>query len=51
MGVTGDVGGVRGVLEVPSGFGAQPYWAPVQGPSIPTGSPGGVTNLDIQPSK
>ena len=28
-----------------SGLGAQPHWAPVQGPSNPTGSPGGVTYL------
>ena len=28
-----------------SGLGAQPYWAPVQGPSTPTGSPVGMTYL------
>ena len=28
-----------------SGLGAQPHWAPVQDPSTPTGSPGGVTYL------
>ena len=28
-----------------SGLEAQPHWAPVQGPSTPTGSPGGVTYL------
>ena len=28
-----------------SGLGAWPHWAPVQGPSTPTGSPGGVTYL------
>ena len=32
--------GVRGVLGVASGLGAQPNWAPVQGPSTTTGSPG-----------
>ena len=37
--------GVRSVLEVASGLGAQPHWAPVQGPSSPTGSPGEVTYL------
>ena len=26
-------------------LGAQPHWAPVQGPSTPTGSPWGVTYL------
>ena len=30
-------------MEVANGLGAQPHWAPVQGPSTPTGSPGGVT--------
>ena len=28
-----------------SGLGALPHWAPVQGPSTPTGSPWGVTYL------
>ena len=28
-----------------SGLGAQPHWAPIQGPSTPTGSPWGVTYL------
>ena len=28
-----------------SGLGAQPHWAPVQGPSTPTGSPGRMTYL------
>ena len=43
------IGGVRGhwgcrsALEVAGGLGAQPHWAPVQGPSPPTGSPWGVT--------
>ena len=41
----GPSGGVRGVLGVASGLAAQPHWAPVQGPSTPTGSPGGVTYL------
>ena len=39
------VGGVRGVLGVASGLGAQPHWAPVQGPSTPTGFHGAVTYL------
>ena len=39
------VEGVSGVLEVASGLGAQPHWAPVQGPSTPTGSSGQVTYL------
>ena len=30
---------------VAGGLGAQPCWAPVQGPSTPTGSPWGVTYL------
>ena len=37
--------GVRDALEVASGLGAQPHWAPVQGPSTPTGSPWGVIYL------
>ena len=37
--------GVRGVLGMASGLGAQLHWAPVQGPSTPTGSSGGVTYL------
>ena len=32
-------------LGVAGGLGAQPHWAPVQGPSISTGSPWGVTYL------
>ena len=43
-----DIGGVRecqGCVGVACGLGAQPHWAPVQGPSTPTGSPGGVTYL------
>ena len=44
------VGGIRGVggegcIGVASGIGAQPHWAPVQGPSTPTNSPEGVTSL------
>ena len=38
-------GGIRGVLGVASVLGVQPHWAPVQSPSTPTGSPGGVTYL------
>ena len=51
MGIGGSSGcrqpfwGVGGVLGVASGLGAQPHWAPVQGPSTPTGSSGGVTYL------
>ena len=41
----GPLGGIRGVLGVASGLGAQPHWAPVQGPTTPTGSPEGVTYL------
>ena len=41
----GPLGGIRGVLRVASGLRAQPHWTPVQGPSTPTGSPGGVTYL------
>ena len=37
--------GVRGAFEVVGGLGAQPHWAPVQGPSTPTGFPWGVTYL------
>ena len=37
--------GVQGCIGVASGLGAQPHWAPVQGPSTPTGSHGGVTYL------
>ena len=32
-------------MGVASGLGTQPHWAPVQGPSPPTGSPWGVTYL------
>ena len=32
-------------MGVAGGLGAQPHWAPVQGPSTPTGSHGGVTYL------
>ena len=35
--------GVSGVYWGESGLGAQPHWAPVQCPSTPTSSPGGVT--------
>ena len=41
----GAVRGCRDVLGVASGLGAQPNWAPVQGPSTPTGSHWGVTYL------
>ena len=41
----GLLGGVGGALGVASGLGAQPHWAPVQGPSTPTGSPWEVTYL------
>ena len=37
--------GCQGCIGVESRLGAQPHWAPVQSPSTPTGSPGGVTNL------
>ena len=37
--------GCQGCIGVVSGLGAQPHLAPVQGPSTPTGSPGGVTYL------
>ena len=36
---------MSGCIGVASGLGAQPHWAPVQGPSTPTGSSGGVTYL------
>ena len=42
--VLGPLGGL-GVHWVASRLGAQPHWAPVQGPSTPTGSPWGVTYL------
>ena len=45
LGCQGASGGVRGVLGMASELGDQPHWAPVQGPSTPTGSPGGVTYL------
>ena len=32
--------GCQGCIGVASGLGAQPHWAPVQGPRIPTGSLG-----------
>ena len=44
----GGIGGWQGVsggIVVAGGHGTQPHWAPVQGPSIPTGSPWGVTYL------
>ena len=39
--------GVRDIKECMGGkwTGAQPHWAPVQGPSTPTGSQWGVTYL------
>ena len=37
--------GCQGCIGVANGLGAQPHWAPVQDPSTPTGSPGGVTYL------
>ena len=43
--MSGGIRGVRGVFGVAGGLEAQPHWAPVQGPSTPTGSPGGVTYL------
>ena len=43
-GISGPVGGVGGI-GVAGGLGAQPHWAPVQGPSTPTGFPWGVTYL------
>ena len=30
-------------IVMAGGLGAQPHWAPVQGPSTPIGSPWGVT--------
>ena len=48
MGMSGGIRGCRGCqgcIGVASGLRAQPQWAPVQGPSTPTGSPGGVTYL------
>ena len=40
-----EVRDVRDPLGVASGLGTQPHWAPVQGPSTPTGSSWGVTYL------
>ena len=37
--------GCQGCIGVASGLGSQPHWAPVQGPSTPTGFPWGVTYL------
>ena len=37
--------GCQGAFQVAGRLGAQPYWAPVQGPSTPTGSPWRVTYL------
>ena len=37
--------GCQGCIGVANGLGTLPHWAPVQGPSTPTGSPGGVTYL------
>ena len=37
--------GVRDALGVASGLGAQPHWAPVEGPITPTDFPWGVTYL------
>ena len=47
LGISGASGGVgvSGCIAVSSGLGAQPHWAPVQGPNTPTSSPGGVTYL------
>ena len=44
QGALGLLGGVGGI-GVASGLGAQPHWAPVQGPSTTTGSPWGMTYL------
>ena len=44
-GCHGSIRGCQGCIGVASGLGAQPHWGPVQGPSTPTGSPGGVTDL------
>ena len=43
-GIRGPIGGVGGI-GVANGLGASPHWAPVQGPSTPTGSPWGMTYL------
>ena len=48
LGISGGSRGCResqGCIGVTSGLGVQLHWAPVQGPSTPTGSPGGVTYL------
>ena len=45
LGVSGGIRVYQGCIGVASGLKAQPHWAPVQGPSSPTGSPGGVTYL------
>ena len=48
VGVSGGIKGCRGVtgaFGVAGVLGAQSHWAPVQGPSTPTGSPWGVTYL------
>ena len=37
--------GSQECIGVAGGLGAQPHWAPVQGPSTPTGSPWGVSYL------
>ena len=46
-GVRGQQGcrGCQGCIGGGKWTGSQPHWAPVQGPSTPTGSPGGVTYL------
>ena len=45
LGAVRGASGALGCIGVASGLGAQPHWAPVQGPSTPTGSPGGMTYL------
>ena len=43
--MSGAILGASGVYWGASGLGAQPHWAPVQCPSTPTDSPGGVIYL------
>ena len=45
LGLLWECWGCQGCIGVASGLGVQPHWAPVEGPSTPTGSPGGVTYL------